>query len=91
MTGFTQHEEKLGRLVAKAIELGTPKEAFGMLDGDTRSVGPRVTLQMNKLGQTVYVVNSTNGLTLGRTYAEAHNAIVRTHQSHKQLLTAEAR
>ena len=85
MTGFTQTEEKLGRLVAKAIELGTPKEAFGMLDGDTRTVGPRVTIQINKMGQTVYVVNSTNGLTLGRTYAEAHNAIVRTHKAHKEV------
>ena len=83
MTGFTQTEQKLGRLVAKAIELGTPKEAFGILDGDTRSVGPRVTLQINKLGQPVYVVNSTNGLTLGRTYAEAHTAIVRTHKAHR--------
>jgi hypothetical protein len=82
-TGFTQKEEKLGRLVAKAIELGTPKEAFGMLDGDKRTVGPRVTMQINNLGQTVYVVNSTNGLTLGRTYAEAHNAIVRTHKAHR--------
>jgi hypothetical protein len=88
MTGFTQQEEKLGRLVVKAIELGTPKEAFGILDGDTRSVGPRVTLVMGGDNRTVFSVNSTNGIDLGRTYAEAHNAIVRIHQSHKRGVTA---
>ena len=87
-TGFTPNEEKLGRLVMKAIELGTPKEAFGMLDGDKRTVGPRVALRVNDLGQVVYAVNSTNGLTLGRTYAEAHNAIVRTHRAHKAEVVA---
>ena len=67
-TGFSDKEERLGRLVGKALAAGVPEQAYGL--GGKRTVGPLVTLQTRD-GKPGYCTNGTPGMYLGRTEAEA--------------------
>lgn len=62
-TGFSETEERLGRLVGKAIAAGVPESAYGL--GGTRTVGPAVTYQSGAEGFGLYT-NGTPGMFLGR-------------------------
>jgi hypothetical protein len=73
MTGFTENEVRLGRMLAKRVNDGyvTPEAAH--LTGQ-RTVGPCVTLQVGDNGIGFYT-NATPSLYLGRTFREALGTI----------------
>ena len=68
MTGFTDTERYLGRLVMLAVSKGTPEEAFGL--GGMRTVGPAVTYQFHG-----YTVNGERGVVLGKSFKQAKQCI----------------
>ena len=81
-TGFQPTEYELGRLVMKAVRLGTPEAAFGL--GGMRTVGPAVTMGM--LG---YTVNGERGILLGRTFREARHKVCEIYAAHRSPATVE--
>ena len=85
MTGFTETEYALSRLVSLAVSRGVPESAFGI--GGMRTVGPCVTLQ----GGAVigYRINGERGVFLGRTRPEATQAVRAIYRQHKSLAVVE--
>lgn len=78
-TGFSDKEERLGRLVGKALAAGVPEQAYGL--GGMRTVGPLVTLQASG-GAFGYCTNGTPGMLLGRTFDEAASAIREVYRAY---------
>jgi len=78
MTGFSDTERALGRLVSLAVSKGVPESAFGL--GGMRTVGPCVTLQGG--AQIGYRINGERGVFLGRTSAAARNTVRAIYRQH---------